>query len=717
MISDRSSLNSRQRLPEIILKAFREIVGKKNLLSQDVELLLYSYDSAIDRALPSAVVFPETAQQISEILKICHQNKIPFVARGAGTNLCGGTIPLHDALVIAPTRMKRILSIDPQKRAAVVEPGLPNLFLKKALEPYGLFYAPDPSSQKACTIGGNIGTNAGGPHCLKYGVTSHHVLALQIVLPDGEITECSVEQPGYDMTGLFVGSEGTLGIVTRATLNLIPIPERVETMLASFPSLESAIQTVTEIIAHGIIPATLEAMDKMTVQAVEAFVHAGYPLDAEAVLLIEVDGGAEVKSQVEAIQKICGQNGCKEFRLAQDEKEREKLWEGRRGSYPAMARLAPNVLVEDGAVPRNKLPEALKKVREIASENGISVSLIFHAGDGNLHPQILFDERDVEQTRKVKRAGYAMLKACVSLGGTISGEHGIGIDKREAMRWLFTPETLALFRRIKQSFDPENLCNPDKLIPTATKNGKERSALAAGSHLSSTVSLAGAKLFEPKSEEELCAFLSACVPARKKVLVQGTKTHFTLSQKESESLLSTQALNKILEHDIENFTATVQGGIKITDLQKALSLKNQKVLLLSEGTIGGLLATHPAQAPPIRDQILGMRVALANGEMVEFGAKVMKNVAGYDALKLLLGSRGTLGIIVSILLRTYPQNYPLDPMKRYTAFPLGGSSGGAMEKQKRDRMYEKIKRAFDPQNIFPASTIFDELPVSGSKGP
>ncbi len=648
----------------MFLNEFKNILGEENVLTGAVERALYSFDAALDRAIPSAVLFPETTEQISRIVKICYKHKIPFVARGAGTNLCGGVIPLRDAVIIAPTRMKKILSIDPEKKIAVVEPGLPNLYLKKALEPYGLTYAPDPASQKACTIGGNIGTNAGGPHCLKYGVTSHHVLGLEVVLPNGEIAQLHIHQPGSDLVGLWVGSEGTLGIVTKAILNLVPIPKFISTMLVSFPTLEAAIHTVSAIISHGIIPATLEAMDQLTVQAVEQFIHAGYPTNAGAVLLIEVDGDTDLTSQIKAIKTVCSENGSMEFRLALSEQEREKLWEGRRGSYPSLARLAPNVLVEDGAVPRDKLPQALKKIRNIADRAGIKVSLIFHAGDGNLHPQILFDERDAALTQKVKRAGYEMLKACVELGGTISGEHGIGMDKREAMRWLFTPETLELFRRIKKALDPDTLANPDKLIPTATE-GK------------GVISLVNEKW--NKNEESIVKELLSLRAKGKK----GIK-------------LSTQNLTEVLEHNEENFTVTVQSGIQVQKLQEFLAQKNQKVLLEESGNLGEIVLKGCSQVPPLRDQVLGMRVLLANGKVARFGAKVMKNVAGYDVCKLLLGSGGRLGVILSVILRTYPKELPL------SVLPVAKSSlsEGCGSDSVVEGLHQKIKEAFDPEGIF-----------------
>ncbi len=674
-----------RRLSADLRRQFERIVGADHLIVQETELALYSYDAALDRAVPCAVVLPENAGQISAVVKLCVKEKIPYVARGAGTNLCGGTIPLNGAVVIAPTRMKKILSIDPVSRTAVVEPGVPNLFLKNALAPYGLYYAPDPASQKACTIGGNVGTNAGGPHCLKYGVTSHHVYGLEVVMPDGKIAEFSIRRPGPDFTGLFVGSEGTLGIATKITLNLLPIPESVETMLAAFPSLETAIQSVTDIISAGIIPATLEAMDRVNVQAVEAFVHAGYPTDAEAVLLIEVDGGPEIKAQVERIRMICQRNTSTEFRLARNDAEREKLWEGRRGSYPSMARLAPNVLVEDGAVPRTRLPEALKKIRQIAADKNLSLSLIFHAGDGNLHPQILFDERDEELTRKVKQAGYEMLKACVDLGGTISGEHGVGIDKRDAMKWLFTPETLALFRRIKTAFDPDNLCNPDKLIPLAEN--------VPPVPVAQTNADTAQNIFEPSDETELAALLKSLGAQHRKTVIVSRASS---SVPQAYAQISTAKLNRVIEHDAENFTIEVQSGMPVGELQTFLRAKNQKVLLTDASSVGALAGLNPSQSPMIREQILGMKAALSDGTVVKFGAKVMKNVAGYDAAKLMLGSQGALGVIVSVILKTYTLNYVENAKPApQTPDPITDPHRG---------LFARIKKAFDPEDIFPDIT-------------
>jgi len=372
------------------------------------------------------------------------------------------------------------------------------------------------------------------------------------------------------------------------------------------------------------------------VAAVEAFVHAGYPLDAEAVLLIEVDGDVEktLDAQVQGIQKICEKNNSSQVRFAKDENERKKLWEGRRGSYPAMARLAPNVLVEDGAVPRTKLPEALKTIKTIAQESGLEVALLFHAGDGNLHPQIIFDERDAKKTKIVKEAGYKMLKACVDLGGTISGEHGIGIDKREAMKWLFSKETLALFRRLKNAFDPENICNPDKLIPLVRATDKKETP----SLPETPDQVISWGPVSPASEPEMIERVKGWARDRRQFGIQGTKTKFTVPD---QVVLNTVKLDKILDFDLGNLTVTVQGGALLTAVREEVEKAKQYLWVAGEGTVGGTIATRSSSAPPLRDQILGMRLLLSNGEVVQFGAKTMKNVAGYDAAKLLIGSWGT----------------------------------------------------------------------------
>lgn len=665
-----------------ILKELVGVVGEKFVLTQPGDLYLYSFDSALDRSLPSAVVLPSTAEQVAQVVRVLHRHKIPYVARGAATSLCGGPVPLQGGVVIGLARLNRMGKVDKARQEIFVEPGVVNQRLQQKVAAEGLLYAPDPGSQKACTIGGNVATNAGGPHCLKYGVTSNFVLGVDVVLPDGLLAQFRVEDPGYDLVGFFVGSEGTLGITTRIRLKLVPKPPFVRTMLVSFNSMEEAIQSVTDIIAAGVLPATLEALDKTIVAAVEAFMHAGYPLEAEAVLLIEVDGEQEtaLDQQVERIKAVCQKNKSFQFQFAQNEMERNKLWEGRRGSYAAMARLAPNVLVEDGAVPRTKLPEALKRIKTIAEESNLRVALLFHAGDGNLHPQIIFDERDAEHTKVVKEAGYKMLKACVDLGGTISGEHGIGIDKRDAMKWLFSRETLLLFRRLKNVFDPDNVCNPDKLIPLIGKAAPSSSDLPPAP-IGPPDSMG---MTAPASESELIAIIEDFFRQKTLFGIQGSGSKYAVSE---SRIIKTTKLDKVLDFDRGNLTITVQGGALLESVRALVEKDNQHLWVAGAGTVGGVIATRASVAPPLRDQILGMRVVLPTGELVSLGAKTMKNVAGYDVPKLLIGSWGTLGVILDVTFRLFPYPFP-KKMETTGVLPFVFQP-----------IHKKIKQAFDPNDI------------------
>ena len=387
--------------------------------------------------------------------------------------MSGGTIPLKGGVVIELSRLNKILEIDVENERAIVEPGVYNLTLQNALAPLGYYYAPDPASQKVSTMGGNFGENAGGPHCLKYGVTSNHVLGAEVVLTNGEkvwIGSKAADMPGPDVMGLLVGSEGTLGIATKILVRIMRAPERVVTMLAIFKAVEDAGQTVSDIIGEGIIPATLEIMDNLVIRAVEESVHAGYPMDAEAVLIIELDGLTDgMDEQAQRILEICQKNGVVSARRAKDAAERAELWAGRRGAFGAVARLRPSYLVCDGTVPRTKLPEALVAVRRVGQKYNLSIGNVFHAGDGNLHPLILFDDRDADELERVHKAGSEILKVCADLGGTISGEHGIGTEKLVEMSLIFREADLEMMRNIKAGMDPKMICNPGKLIPQASK--------------------------------------------------------------------------------------------------------------------------------------------------------------------------------------------------------------------------------------------------------
>ncbi|WP_448337141.1 FAD-binding oxidoreductase [Chloroflexus aurantiacus] len=453
-----------------LITALLSVVDPAIVLRRPEELMLYEYDgSALDQGMPEVVVVPRTTAEVAACVQVAAQLGVPIVARGAGTGLAGGSVPEQGGLVISLTRLNRILAIDPVARTARVQPGVVNTDLSLAAAPYGLHFAPDPSSQRASTIGGNIATNAGGPHCLKYGVTTNHVLAVTLVLGDGRVIEVSraaLDAPGYDLLGVVVGSEGTLGIVTEAVVKLTPNPESIYTFLAIYDDLDAASETVSAIIAHGIIPAALEMLVGQGIAAVEAAVQAGYPSDARAVLLIELDGlREEVIAQAQAIEQICHQYKVRELRAAQDAHQREKLWAGRKGALAACARIAPHYHIQDGVVPRSRLPELLRLTEEVAARHQITIVNIFHAGDGNLHPLLLFDLRHAGALERAVAASEEILQACVAAGGTISGEHGIGIEKRNYLGWIFGPADLAAFADLRAIFDTKGVMNPCKLLP------------------------------------------------------------------------------------------------------------------------------------------------------------------------------------------------------------------------------------------------------------
>jgi glycolate oxidase len=454
-----------------LINRLKEIVGPDHVLSSDMDLTLYGYDASLEKGRPDVVVLPGSAGEVSRIVASAYEEKTPIIGRGSGTNLSGGTIPVRGGIVIHFSRMNRVLEVDLPNRTVTVEPGVITLDLQNMLLKKGFLYAPDPASQKVSTLGGNFGENSGGPHCLKYGVTTNHVLGAEVVLYDGTIVWTggkTPDNPGYDLTGLLVGSEGTLGIATKLILKLIPATEKVKTMLAIYDTIQDASNTVSAIISEGIVPATLEMMDKLVLKAVEESVHAGYPLDAAAVLIIELDGMEDgMDRQAEKIMEICKRHQVREVRLARSEAERAELWAGRKGAFGAVSRLRPSYLVCDGTVPRTKLPEVLARVIEVGEKYDLPIGNVFHAGDGNLHPLILFDERDKDMLHKVHSAARDILKICVEAGGTISGEHGIGIEKLKEMSLIFSEGDFEFMRSIKRAFDPFGLWNPGKVIPPA----------------------------------------------------------------------------------------------------------------------------------------------------------------------------------------------------------------------------------------------------------
>lgn len=452
-----------------LVKELRQIVGKENVLDSSVNLQLYQYDGYLEEHRPDAVVFVDSTDQVAQVVKACNRHGAPFVPRGGGTNLTGGTIPFKGGVVIEMIRMNKVLEIDVPNLRARCQPGLFNLELGNALAPLGYQYIPDPASQKAATMGGNVAENAGGPHCFKYGVTTNHVLGLTVVMPDGDVARLggkALDAPGYDLTGLFVGSEGTLGICTEVLVRIVRQAEGVKTLLAIYDAIEEGSRTVSAIVAAGMVPATLEMMDQLVIKAVEASLHCGFPEDCATILLIEVDGlKDDLERQAREISDLCKAHGAREVRVAKDDAERAMLWAGRRGAFGAVARLAPSFLVCDGTVPRTALPQVLAKVAEVARKYDLRIPNVFHAGDGNLHPLILFDWRDADMKARVMKAGGEILKLCADLGGTISGEHGVGLEKLEAMRMVMGEADIEAQRRVKRTFDPMNLANPGKMFP------------------------------------------------------------------------------------------------------------------------------------------------------------------------------------------------------------------------------------------------------------
>jgi len=463
-----------------LIKELEKILGRDAVLSRPEELLLYEYDAGPgqERPVPDAVVFPRSATDVVRLVRLANQHGVPIVGRGAGTGLSGGALTPAGGLLVVFSRMKRILEVDLANLRAVVEPGVVNLDLTKEVEGRGCYFAPDPSSQKACTIGGNVAENAGGPHTLAYGVTTNHVLGLEVVLPTGELVEVggkTFDAPGYDLTGLLVGSEGTLALVTKIIVRLSRLPEAVKTLLAVYESVDDAAETVADLTARGVTPAACEMLDQFCLKAVETATHAGYPLDAAAVLLLEVEGLQEaVEAQAEQVEEVCRAHRAREVRRARSDAEREKLWTGRKNAFGAMGRLAPNYYVQDGVIPRTKLPQTLRAVLEIGRRHGFQVGNVFHAGDGNLHPAILFDARDREQFARVVAASNEMMKFCLEMGGSITGEHGVGMEKRDLMPLLFSDDDLDAMAKVKNVFNPRGALNPEKMFPSSKSCGEIR---------------------------------------------------------------------------------------------------------------------------------------------------------------------------------------------------------------------------------------------------
>ena len=679
-----------------LIKALAKVVGSEDVLSSPKDLLTYSYDAGGKQASPDVVVLPDSTAEVSAIMKIASREQVPIIARGAGTNLTGGTVPSRGGIVLELSRLNRILALDTARQRVVVEPGVVNLDLQNALKPLGYMYAPDPASQKSSTLGGNAGEDAGGPHCLRYGVTHNHVLGAEVVLADGRVVQVGApteDSYGYDLLSPLIGSEGTLGVITKLVLRIMHLPESYQTMLAVFETLEDAFQCASDIIASGIVPGALELLDAPVIGAIEASVHAGYPLDAEAILLIELDVLKEAQArQSQQITEICHKNKAREVRAARTAAERDVLWSGRRGAFGAVARVRPAYACQDVTVPRNKLVSMLREVNKIAQKYQLLIGNVAHAGDGNFHPLMMFDNRDPDESERVHKAGKEILAAGVALGGTISGEHGVGLEKQDSMPLMFRPSELKLMRLVKTVFDPERILNPGKKIPpekAMVDEVREFESLLTTVPGKSTslqgelAAIVGAENVLARPEELANYQIDGMLPSftvfpaiadqiaqlvkvaqREGIPVtpwgNGSRQALGLPLTKTGIVLSLKRMNHIIELDQSNLTAEAEAGIAHAELQKELAKHGLYFPLEPEdseiATIGGTLATSSSGPKRLlygtaRDLVLGVTAVTPTGEVVRAGIKTMKNVAGYDLCRLFLGSWGTLGVITRAILK------------------------------------------------------------------
>lgn len=683
-------------IKEGFIKELTKIVGKGNVLSSKRDLLAYSYDATQQQEMPEVIVIPRNTAEISAIVKAAHREGIPIVPRAAGTGISGGTVPIRGGVVLETSRMNRILAMDTANRRAVTEPGVVNLDLQDALAPLGFIYPPDPASQKSSTLGGNVGENSGGPLCFRYGVTTKYVCGMEAVLPDGEVVELggSVEDtPGYDLRGLLIGSEGILGIVTRLVLHIVPQPESTRSMLAIFDNMEDANQAVSDIIAAGIVPGALEVMDKTMCGAIEESIHAGYPTDAEGVLLIQVMGLADsLDRQFKDVSEICQRNKVRELRIPKTAAETATIWKGRQGAFGSVARICPPYLVNDGTVPRNKLVPAMRRVKELGEKYNLLIANVYHAGDGNLHPLILYDVNNPEETARAKKAGEEILDACLELGGTITGEHGIGVQKLAAMNRMFSPADLATMRKVKQVFDPDNILNPGKLIPpeveAAPITGKavpqekeainQRLAKIVGPDNVKTGKQATAPykvdglvpntIVFASTTEQVSQIIKAANESRVSIIPWGggTKQQVGPCLSAADIVLCLKNMRQIVDLDEGNYSIRVEAGMVNSELQRQLAERKfffpLDPLFTETSTIGGELASN-ANGPlrfmyeTVRDLVLGLTVVTPTGDIIHPGGaagKTMKNVAGLDLCRMLISSWGTLGVITEAVLRLFP---------------------------------------------------------------
>jgi D-lactate dehydrogenase (cytochrome) len=648
--------------PTVDWQSLRELLPRDALLTHPVELIPYELDGSLGHGTPEAVALPSSQEQVISVMRWASEHGVPLVARGAGTGLSGGAVATRGGLILSFARMKRIVEIDEAGRSIVIEPGIVHQVLDEFVKTFGLYYPPDPASGRSATLGGNLAENAGGPHCFKYGVTTNYVTGLNVVLADGRVIRTggrAYDYPEYDLTGLMVGSEGTLGVITQASLRLMRNIPGVKTLMVVFDSVEQAGEAVSEVISRGLVPGTLEMMDRNMIGIVEAFAHAGLPTDAEALLIIEADGyPASLEPQMDEIIKVMEELKAREWRLAKTAAERDQIWFARKSAFGAIAQISPSYYIVDGTVRRSALAEALRGINRVCAQHDLRVGYVFHAGDGNLHPLLLFDPADADMLRRVLEAGHEIMELCVGMGGTITGEHGVGSEKRKYMPLMFNSDELRAMAEVKEVFDHRYLVNPGKILPDEIPTGGPSPA----------ASVPQAPLVAPVSVQELSEVVRACSSAGTRIKIQGGGTKSSLmapavgDRDRCATVLSTRALQGIRVLSTKDLFVTAGAGTLLTELQAELRQHQVWVPLVSpwaESTLGGIVSAN-FNAPlrsrygGIRDLLLAATVVLPDGRVFSGGRAVVKNVAGYDLLKLFIGAYGTLGVVSDVTFKLSP---------------------------------------------------------------
>ncbi len=648
-------------MSDSLLPSLAQIYPSDRILTQPAALAPYECDAlTATRVRPRAVVLADTQQEVIDTVRACYRLGVPFVARGSGTSLSGGSQPLADGIVIALNRLNRLVNLDPTARIAVVEPGIVNIEVSKAAAPHSLAYAPDPASQLVCTIGGNVAFNAGGVHCLKYGMTSNHVLGIKAVLADGEVVHlggASLEGVGPDLPGLFVGNEGTFGVALELTLRLIARVERYKTVLAAYRSLQEAGDAVSMIVARGLLPGALEIMDPLAIKATEAAAHPGYPLEAGALLIVELEGETvEVEADFTELLEVLRQSGAYQIRPAASDAERMLIWKGRKSAFSAVGRLTPQYIVQDGVVPRSNLGAALARISQLSQQYGIPVANVFHAGDGNLHPLIFVDARTPDGQHRAEEMASQILHLCIELGGSITGEHGVGLEKRAYLPQMFSAADMATMTRLRQAMDPKEIANRGKMLEVAV-NGDRLSVNGDRSSVNGDGVVVHAQSLTEVQE---------AVRNYDRLVVRGGGSKPALgATREGAAVLDMRGLRGMVEYVPDEFTFTALAGTPVREVADMLAEHGQYLpfdppLLEAGATLGGAVAAGLSgprryRYGGVRDFIIGVRFVDGRGQVVRGGGKVVKNAAGFDLPKLMVGSLGRLGALVELSFKVFPQ--------------------------------------------------------------